>query len=141
MPLFYKNPITGKREFLFTKCVLCGRKVKLKKENLGQNRFGDTFYYCHQCSKKNIALNCLHYSERKFSVGEIHYCYEFDKELVNERCKDCKRFKTKPCAHLRSERCYIQRYGLDCPFEEDEDYEDCDSYIPDSRPRSYFLIN
>lgn len=47
--LFYHNPISGKLNFLYTHCVHCGKRVSLNRKNLGQNRFGDTFYYCNDC--------------------------------------------------------------------------------------------
>ena len=47
--IFYKNKISGKINFLFTKCVQCGKRVLLKKRYLGLNRFLEVFYYCDNC--------------------------------------------------------------------------------------------
>jgi len=44
--ILYKNPISGKWNFLFTHCPHCGRRVLIRKKNIGKNRFGDQFYYC-----------------------------------------------------------------------------------------------
>lgn len=44
--IFYKNPTSGKWNFLFTHCPQCGRRVLIRKKNIGKNRFGDQFYYC-----------------------------------------------------------------------------------------------
>ena len=50
--LFYKNPITGKWDFLYTHYALCYVKVSLNKENLFKNQFGQFFYYCKNCSHR-----------------------------------------------------------------------------------------
>ena len=47
--LFYRNPISGKYNFLYTHCVYCGQRVSLNRKNIGQNRFGHKFYYCKSC--------------------------------------------------------------------------------------------
>jgi predicted SprT family Zn-dependent metalloprotease len=52
MKIIYKNPISSKYDFLFTKCVYCGKKVLLEKKYLGKNRYGNIFYYCKKCLKK-----------------------------------------------------------------------------------------
>jgi hypothetical protein len=44
--IFYHNPISGKTNFLFTKCVMCGRKVLMRDRNYKPNRFNSRYFYC-----------------------------------------------------------------------------------------------
>ncbi|MFX1479985.1 MAG: hypothetical protein ACFFCI_17845 [Promethearchaeota archaeon] len=52
--LIYRNPISGKLNFLYTHCVHCGKRVSLNRKNMGENRFGQKFYYCNDPSRHEL---------------------------------------------------------------------------------------
>jgi len=52
LKLFYRNPISGKWEFNRTNSIYCGKRVLIRKRNIGQNRFGDKYMYCENCLKQ-----------------------------------------------------------------------------------------
>lgn len=52
--LFYRSPISGKINFLYTTCVHCGKRVSLNRKNIGQNRFGHRFYYCNDPERHKL---------------------------------------------------------------------------------------
>jgi uncharacterized protein YlaI len=55
MTLFYRNPITGKYDFLYTKCVLCGKRVRLKEKNMREDTLNQlTFYFCDGCIQRKL---------------------------------------------------------------------------------------
>jgi len=45
--ILYRNPITGKYEIIFTKCVMCGKKIIRRKKLFHYNALHThKFYYC-----------------------------------------------------------------------------------------------
>ena len=49
MKILYKNPISGNYNFLRTHCVHCGKHFWMTKKHIGQNRYGNNYYYCKKC--------------------------------------------------------------------------------------------
>lgn len=52
--VFYYNPIFGKWNFLYTTCPYCGKRARIRKKNIGENRFGRQFIYCNDCKIEGI---------------------------------------------------------------------------------------
>jgi len=63
---FYHNPISGKWEFLRTNCVYCGKKVLIKTKNVGQNRYGDNYFYCENCLKQKKIVKDVLFLKAKY---------------------------------------------------------------------------
>jgi hypothetical protein len=72
--VYYRNPINKRIEFFYTRCVHCGKRIRIRERNIGSNMFGQMFYYCKGCSGKEIK-----------SILEIHLekidCKKFAKYL------------------------------------------------------------
>ena len=54
LKIFYYNPIPGKWNFLHTTCPHCGKRARIRKKNIGENRFKDQFIYCNNCKIEGI---------------------------------------------------------------------------------------
>ena len=55
--IFYKNPIRGKFfkkwDVLFTHCPYCGKRFRISKKHIGQNKFEVELLYCKTCLKED----------------------------------------------------------------------------------------
>lgn len=53
--VFYKNPITDKWNFLYTTCIYCGKRTRIRKKNIGIGGLGNReFIYCDNCKIEGI---------------------------------------------------------------------------------------
>lgn len=108
LKIFYYNPIPGKWNFLYTTCPQCGKRARIRKKNIGENRFKIQFIYCNDCKTEGI-IN----TKRFVFCPKLH--------LITNRTVMCKNFGIKKKRkYFYCSVCGGSYLIMDCEISEDE---------------------